>query len=172
VCIQFYFPGKDNIIENCIIKNCKGDGIHISEQQNNLKIINCTIESVGENAINFYSPIYRCTISGCKFINSGNAGIDSFLSVRYLNVNNCHFQGNRYGIVMNVDRNLFNRFSYNNFMNKEKNILFIRYSLLFLIFNRYTGNYWNDYKGYGFYHLFGLLNWDFNPVKEPHNIWN
>ena len=65
--------------------------------------------------------------------------------------------------------NFFNRFYNNNFMNLDSNIYLSDSGFRFM-FNYFKNNYWNDWKGFGFYRVWGFINWDFFPAKEPYDI--
>ncbi len=161
--------GSDNSVLDCIITNSFRDGIYLGDDQHNLKVINCTFEgSEYGDGINFGGWAIDCVISNCRFLNNAHTGID-FHCLRWVDVSNCHFVGNKFGIGM-YENNFFNRFSYNNFINEEVNILTRgAASRLNYMLNLFWKNYWNDWSGSGPYHIWGLLNWDLHPQKKPYN---
>ncbi len=165
--IDYYHSGKDNIVQDTIITNCLYHGIHVREDHKNFKLINCTIIGC-ENGVEF-AALIGCLVSNCKFLNNRDAGIRFSRNLRNGKVTNCHFENNKYGIEMNL-LNYFNRFSYNNFMNIDSNFYYNNYISSKLMFNFYYKNYWNDWNNMGFYHIWGLINWDFFPAKEPYDI--
>jgi len=81
-------------------------------------------------------------------------------------VNRCHFEKNDHGIKIDF-RNLFNRFNENNFIDNTEHICF---EGMYVIIDFYKNNYWDDWRGWGPYHVKGFLNWDWHPAKEPYDI--
>ncbi len=180
-----FIKGSYQLIENCSIKH-QSEAIIIADTYGGI-IRNCIIEDNRENAINFYRSsnivIERCTIrnndigiipSGknitirdCR-IENNKVGIQIGIGKTRKNfvVKNCHIENNDIALLYRI-RTIGHKYLENNFISNED--LFYNDHAFFII-NYYKNNYWDDWIGIGPYHVYGFLNWDWNPVKEPYEI--
>jgi nitrous oxidase accessory protein len=162
----------------------------------NNKIINNNVNhSVTHSGIGLRSPCSNCIVSGnnISYVEDGIKLWDSnHNTVTGNRVNNCsrfgietssssHVEGNSIednyiGIFMYGGFN--NHIKNNNFINNEIDVKFI-FDLPFIlsiITNRFNGNYWDDWIGFGPKLIHGVLlfiPWveiDWHPAKEPYEI--
>ncbi len=162
---------KNICIENCEIINSGLNGIEVHGWQYNLRILNCTVENtMYQDGLIFHYPVVNSRISNCQFLNNDENGITFLYKPWFVRVENCHITGNMYGISM-FKHNFFNLFYKNTFDNLEDNFKTNEQGsdLLFMV-NVYKENYWSDWNGTGPYHVYGLINYDFNPASEPYEI--
>ena len=159
----------DTVIKDCMITNCS-EGIRIEYSPQETHIINCTITGCsGYTGIMFWGDSYKSIISGCNLSNNWNA-ITFFGGVYKTKVFDCNIANNGVGIEFYFN-NFFNRCYRNNFINNTKQIdPRPEGTYVWCMFDFFKENYWSDWKGNGSYHVYGLLNWDFYPVKEPYSI--
>ncbi len=153
------------LIENCIVSNCKYNGITFSSYVETISIFNCTVLNcdVGIRL----SQSWKSVISGCRLMNNIN-GIKIHGYFLKTEISNCNFVDNEYGLQLHYS-NYFNRFYHNNFINKKGDFELI-YDFVFM-FNFFDENYWSGWKGIlPIYHVFGWVNWDFNPAQEPYDM--
>jgi len=157
--------GSHTIIENCTFLNCDGAAI-ILWSSNGATIRDCVITN------DMYGHTYGIYFQGRNFlmervtINGTTFGLYFHYGGWNVVVRKCNFSNNQRA-VQYYGGGRFNRFIQNNFVNNGYN--FVNEDLLFM-FNIFQNNYWSDWGGKGPYHVYGLLNWDFFPAKEPHNI--
>jgi len=169
--LDFNSPGGNEKIINCYFDNSIISAIRVDHNHPGMEIRNCTFIDSGSQGIVFHSPIQDVVVSGCKFFNGYFGGILFCWTLRDVEVSSCHFENNPTGINM-YDSNFRNSFHHNNFINNEDHIL-ARGSGSYLrwMINSWNENYWDDYTGnFPWYHIFGFLNWDFNPASEPYDI--
>jgi len=169
--IEFNQEGGNEKIINCYFNDASTYGIDIESSHPGLEIRDCTFIGSWASSIIFWSPAVDVVVSGCKFVNNGYEGLVFFSTLRYVDVSYCHFENNKFGINMYVS-NFWNSFHHNNFIDNEANIHTrgTGSAVRFMI-NSWEQNYWDDYNGIlPWYHIFGFLNWDFNPASEPNDI--
>lgn len=164
--VQFFDESHDNSIEDCVITDCYWAGVEFYLTNRDAKVINCTIEGTKNGFGLEFGNIIGCVISGCIFVDNSDGGILFVLACVNVVVSNCHFLGNKYAIYMDQS-NILNKFYYNNFIYNEENF---KIDLAVFLFNFYKYNYWSDWRGWGPYHVIGLLNWDFRPAKVPYDL--
>ena len=161
---------NDFVIKDCIFENIghleavRIEGYHENFQLINNSIINCKIGVV------FFGTLSDSIISGCKFINNEVVGIWFDGKMIDIQVSDCHFEDNALGVSPDYF-SFFSRFKNNNFINNTQHFHNLE-SLprLYLMFHFYENNYWDDWIGFGPYHVFGLMNWEWHPASEPNDI--
>jgi parallel beta-helix repeat protein len=160
------------LLKNCIINNSTTEAIYTDSHYdyNDIQLINCTISNSGEEGIYFGGNFQNCVISGCRFINNAESAIFITGVFNFFEISYCHFEGNKYGLTMYFS-NYFNRFYRNNFIDQKRHIhpYLFGSDFLFMI-NFFKYNYWDDWIGFGPYHVHGWINWDFYPMEEPNDI--
>jgi len=160
--------GFNYVIKDCIIENISLLGGINSDYMEDLQLINTTIANCSYYGVRISSYLANAVISGCRFINNELSGL-SVGGLRNVEISNNHFEGNQQGLSL-VNRNLFNFILQNNFINNEINIDPNPYGYFYYMINRFNNNYFDDWLGIGPYHVYGFLNWDFNPATKPHNL--
>jgi len=87
-----------------------------------------------------------------------------------IQVSYCHFEDNALGVSPHYF-SFFSRFKNNNFINNTEHFRWLDPSpWLVLMFHFYENNYWDDWIGFGPYHVYGLMNWEWHPAQEPYDI--
>jgi len=165
--IYLYIYGSGQVIENCTFTNSYSEAIQLYESKNAI-VRNCIIRNdknfSGGNGISIWHA-NNILIDNCIFEDMRNG---LFVIGPHWNiiVKDCHFENNSVGIKY-LFKTIGNRIVRNNFINNEKQ--FAVQDAWWLI-NFYNNNYWSDWDGDGAYHVYGLLNWDWNPVSKPYDI--
>jgi len=161
---------NDFVIKDCVIENIghleavRIHGYHENFQLINTSIINCKIGVV------FFGTLSDSIISGCKFINNEVVGIWFDGKMIDIQVSDCHFEDNALGVSPDYF-SFFSRFKNNNFINNTQHFHNLEsVPRLYLMFHFYENNYWDDWIGFGPYHVFGLMNWEWHPASEPNDI--
>ena len=153
------------LIENCTITNSNWEAMRLYDCRR-VVIRNCFIDNSEEedaDGIVLWS-VNHALIEGCIVENS-TVGIDLYQVRHDIIVRNCHIANNEFGVSYYYWA-VFNRIIKNNFINNEYQL----FSHARFIFHFYKYNYWDDWNGTGAYNVWGILNWDRNPVSEPYNI--
>jgi len=158
--------GGDNYrVEGCTILNAGDYGMYIPGNTYNIQIRDCYIAGTKNyGGIIFWGSNPR-TITNCTFVDNNRCGINFYQGWRLITISQCQFINNRHGIESGGYRHFFGNFIDNTFANTEAEIKFWESRPWGL--NRFSQNFWLDWSGIGPYHVFGFLNWDFQPRMTP-----
>ena len=161
----YIYPGSYQIIKNCTFDNCGAVTIDLYET-NEATIQDCVISN------NIYDDVQGICFIGNNLllenvtIKGFDIGLYIFRGGFNIEVKKCNFINN-VRAVQYFAGGKFNKFIQNNFINNK--CQFFNEDLLFML-NYYNNNYWDTWRGCGPYRVYGLLNWDWHPAKEPYDI--
>jgi len=162
----YIHDGSNQIIENCTFTNC---GISIELLSTNRATIrNCVISNDYIHGDDTQGIVFRGNNLLLENVKINTTYIGLYLSHggRNIVVRECDFTNN-IRAIQHYTGGKFNRFIKNNFINNNYPVY---NEGLWVMLNFYFKNYWDNWIGYGPYHVYGLLNWDFFPAKEPYDI--
>jgi nitrous oxidase accessory protein NosD len=145
-------------ITSCRIDdNEQGLIIHYKE----INVVSCVFAS------NINGVLYDdyCLLMNCDFIDNTGYGIKCNGNVRDEEIYRCNFINNTHGIELEPPTINWN-FHHNNFINNTAHI-YVQKKGFRITLNKYQSNYYSDWDGTGWYHIYGFLNWDFNPAQVP-----
>jgi len=165
--VYLYIGCKNLLFDGCTILNAGDYGMYIGSNSYNITVKDCYIAGTEDlDGIIFWGSGRPLKIINSTFENNGQSGIDFFQGWRGCEITGCRFLNNQNGIETYGELFFFGRFTDNTFINKEKEIWFDSWPVIIGI-NKFSGNYWSDWSGIGPYHVFGFLNWDFQPRMTP-----
>lgn len=161
-----YIDGSHVTIDNCTFKNSSWGAIYITDSRD-IHLSNCFIKNYEYKDAHgvVITAVDNFLMEGC-IIENMNIGFYAFGAYWNTIVKNCHIANNKVG-VQYFNRGVFNRYIQNNFINNTKQF---KNEVAWFMVNIYKYNYWSDWNGRGPYHVYGFLNWDWNPVQEPYDI--